>query len=112
MRKNQLLLYIHLPQDQDIGFPERAYQASEERLEYKGREVLYLIVESTGFTCCDRSYTSRLATVRVAGYITRWKYDINERGEAISEIEPIEDEEAQGEIREILQKRYMLNVNF
>ena len=111
-QKNQLRYYVHVPEDEDIGFPERAYRASEERLEYKGREVLYLMVESTGFTCCSGSYTARLETARVVGYITRWKYKINEKGEAISETEPIEDKETQGEVRKMLQKGRMLNVSF
>ena len=111
-QKNQLRHYVHMPENEDIGFPERAYRASEERLEYKGREVLYLIVECSGFTCCSGNYTARLETARVVGYITRWKYKINEKGEVISEIEPIEDKETQGEVRRMLRKERMLNANF
>lgn len=112
MEKKQLRQYVHLPEDMDIGFSERAYQAREERLKYREREILYHIVESTGFTCCDRSYTSHLATIRVLGYIIRWKYIINEKGETISEIEPIEDKETQQELRQILRKGIMINVDF
>lgn len=112
MGKNQLRQYIHLPEDEDIGFLERAYRAIEEKLEYKGREILYLIVECTGFTCCDRSYTSRLETVRVVGYVIRWKYKTSEKGEAISEIELIGDKETQRDVRQMLQKRLILNVSF
>lgn len=104
--------YVHLPEESEIGFSERAYQAREEKLDYKEREILYHIVESTGFTCCDRSYTSHLQTVRVLGYIIRWKYTRNEKGEAISEIEPIEDKEIQQEVRQILRQGLMINVNF
>src|SRR4030043_1798316 len=111
MEKKHLRQYVHLPGDMDIGFSERAYQAREEKLEYKGREILYHVVESTGFTCCDRSYTSHLTTIRVVGYITRWKYTTNEKGEAISETEPIEDKEAQQEVRQILRKGIMVNVD-
>lgn len=96
----------------DIGFSERAYQAREEKLEYNGQEILYHIVESTGFTCCDRSYTSHLATIRVIGYIINWKYKTNEKGEKISEIEPIEDKKTQQELRYILRKGIMVNVDF
>jgi hypothetical protein len=112
MEKKQLRQYVHLPEDMEIGFSERAYQAREERLQFKEREILYHLVESTGFTCCDRSYTSHLATIRVLGYIIRWKYTINEKGEAISEIEPIEDKETQQELRKILRKGIMINVDF
>lgn len=112
MENKQIRQYVHLPEDMDIGFSERAYQAREEKLEYGEREILYHVVESTGFTCCDRSYTSHLATIRVMGYIIRWKYTTNEKGEAVSEIEPIEDKETQQEIRHALRKRLMINVNF
>ncbi|MFC1925791.1 hypothetical protein ACFLW2_03735 [Chloroflexota bacterium] len=112
MGENQLQQYVHQPEDEDIGFSERAYQVREEILEYKGREVLYVRVESTGFTLCDRSVNSRLETGRVVGYITRWKCETNEEGEAISEIEPIEDEEIRRELRKILQQEHMLRVYF
>jgi len=113
MGENELRRYVHIPQDEDIGFDERPYRVVEERkLDYKGREVLYFIVESTNFTCCDRILTSQLATVRVAGYINRWKYEANEKGEAISEIEPIEDNKTQLDITRILREKYRLSVSF
>src|SRR4030042_119301 len=106
MGEDELRQYVHMPEEEDIGFPERAYQVIEEgKLEYKGLEVLYLIVKSTNFTCCDRILTSQLATVRVAGYIIRWKYGTNEKGEAISEIKTIKDKETQQEIARILRKK-------
>lgn len=112
-QKPQLRQYVHLPQNEDIGPPDRSYRAREERLEYNGREVLYLVVETTGVTfCCDGSYASRIETTNVEGYITRWKYKTNEKGEAISELEPIEDKEARREIRKILQKEHISNINF
>lgn len=113
MGENEFYQYVHMPEDEDIGFDERPYRVVEEgKLEYKGRKVLYFIVESTNFTCCDQILTSQLATVRVVGYIIRWKYRTNEKGEAISEIEPIRDNEARQEITKILRKKHMVNVNF
>ena len=113
MGTNELRQYVHMQEEEDIGFDERPYRVlGEEKLEYEGREVLYFIVESTNFTCCDQILTSQLATVRVVRYIIRWKYGTNEKGEAISEIEPIEDKEAQQEITRILRKKHMLSVSF
>lgn len=100
----QLREFVHLPEDEDIGQLERYYRATEGRLEYNGREVLYLISETTGFTCCDGIYCSRLETVNVIGYITRWKYKTNDRGADVSEIEPIDDMYTKQEIKKILQK--------
>lgn len=104
--------YVHIQEEEDIGFPERAYRIREEKLGYKGREILYHIVECSGITFCDRSYMSHFETVHVLGYINRWKYDTNEKGAAVSELEPIKDREEQLEIRGILQRGLMINVNF
>jgi len=52
-------------------------------------------------------------SVNVRGYVTRWKYESNEKGEALSEIEPITDEEEQRAIRDLLRaSQYMSTVNF
>lgn len=103
-QKPRSVRYVHLPEDEDIGPPSRTYRAYEKVVEYNGREVLYLIAETSGVTFCDGSYASLIETVHIKGYITRWKYEFNERGEAISEIEPIEDQETQQEIRKILKR--------
>lgn len=108
----QLRQFVHLPQDEDIGPLNRSYRVREGRLEHNGREILYIMVETTNVTFCDGSYASRLQTVNVEGYITRWKYKTNENGEAISELEPIDDKETQSEIRKILKKEYISNINF
>ncbi len=111
-QKPQLRRYTHLPEDEDIGPLERFYQAREARLEYKGREVLYVVSEATGFTCCDGISSPRIETVNIIGYITRWKYTTNDRGMVVSEIEPIEDEETKQEIKNTLQKPLVSKVNF
>ena len=103
-QNSQLRQYVHLPEDEDIGPPGRTYRAYEMVTEYEGRKVLYVIAETSGVTFCDRSYTSRIETVHVKGYITRWKYMINEKGDAISEMEPIEDNETQQKVKEIIKR--------
>lgn len=105
-QKPQLRQYVHAPEDEDIGPLERFYRAREGEPEYNGREVLYLTVETTGITFCDGSYASRIETVNVMEYKT------NERGGAVSEIEPIEDKEMQQEIREMLQRQHISKLNF
>ena len=103
-QKPQLQQYIHLSEGNDVSLLDRDYQATEGRLEYNGREVLYLISETTGFTCCDGIYCSRLETVNIIGYITRWKYKTNDRRADVSEIEPIDDMYTKQEVKKILQK--------
>lgn len=103
-KKNQLYQYVHLPENEDIGPEDRTYQAQEKIVEYNGRKVLCLIVEANAVTCCDGSYSSQIKTIHVKGYITRWKYRIDESGEAISEIEQIDDWNTQQEVRGILKR--------
>ncbi len=110
--QSRLCEYVHLPQGEDIGPPGRSYQLQEKVLEYNGREILYLVTEACAIFCCDGSYTSRIGSVNVKGYILRWRYKTNERGEPISEVEPIEDEKVQQEIREILRKEHVWSVYF
>ena len=106
-------VYTHLPENEDIGFRERSYSVVERLLEYAGRKVLYLFVEASEVTFCDRSYASHLASLNVKGYVTRWKYDKDERGEALSEIEPIENEEDKREITDVLRASHNIStVNF
>lgn len=101
-------VYAHLPQNEDIGFEERSYSVTEGLLEYQGRSVLYLHVDASDVTFCDRSYASHLVSINVKGYVTRWKYETNEKGEALSEIEPVTDDEGKRAISDLL--RTSLNI--
>ena len=106
-------IYVHLPQNEDIGFRERSYSVIEGLLEYEGRDVLYLLVDASDITFCDRSYASHLASVNVKGYVTRWKYGVNEAGEYTSEVESITDEEDKRAITGILRSTHSISsVNF
>jgi hypothetical protein len=110
---SETYVYAHLPQNEDIGFEGRSYSVTEGLLEYRGRRVLYLCAEASDVTFCDCSYASRLVSVNVKGYVTRWKYESNERGEALSEIEPISDEEEQRAIRDLVRASHNVSaVNF
>ena len=106
-------VYAHLPQNEDIGFEGRSYSVAEGLLEFRGRRVLYLCVEASDVTFCDQSYASRLVSVNVKGYVTRWKYASNERGQPLSEIEPISDGEEQRAIRDLVRASHnVFAVNF
>ena len=102
-------VYTHLPQNEDIGFLERSYSVIEGILEYGGREVLYLLVDASDVTFCDRSHASHLASVNVKGYVVRLKYETNEAGEAVSEIEPIEDEGDKRAITDTLRSKHNIS---
>jgi hypothetical protein len=106
-------IYTHLPQNEDIGFHERSYSLTEGLLEYGGRQVLYLIVDASSVTFCDRSYASHLVSINVKGYVTRWRYETNEEGEALSEIEPVTGDEERRAIRDLLRASHTISaVNF
>ena len=99
-------VYTHVPEDEDIGFEGRSYRITEGLLDYQGRKVLYLNSEASGVSFCDRSYAMHLGSTNVKGYVVRWKYGTNEKGETLSEIESVTDEEEQREISKLLKVRY------
>jgi len=99
-------IYVHQPQGEDIGFEGRSYSLAENLLEYKGRKVLYLNTEASAISFCDRSYATHLGSIIVKGYVLKWKYGANEKGEPLSEIEPVMDEVEQREISELLRDGY------
>lgn len=93
-------IYTHPPLDD--GLEERRYSLSEGILEYKGREVLYHYSEATSISFCTASGSPFVGNIHVRGYVVRWKYDIDEMGQALSEIEPVADEADRQEIRRLL----------
>ena len=100
------VIYAHLPVDENIGFNERSYVVTEEKMEFREREVLYLYVTASEITFCDGRYASYLGTVNVKGYVRRWKYGTDDKGDELSEIEPIENDGDKREISDMLRTRY------
>ena len=99
-------IYVHVAQDEDIGFEERSYRLAEELLDYQGRKVLYLKSEASAVSFCDRSYACHLGSINVKGYVVRWKYGTNEKGEMLSEIEPINNEMEMQEISKLFRRNH------
>src|SRR5512136_99252 len=85
-------VYVHVTEGEDIGFEGRSYSLAEELLDYKGRKVLYLNSQASGVSFCDRSYAMHLGSINVKGYVVKWKYRTNEKGETLSEIMPVTGE--------------------
>lgn len=102
-------VYVHVTDGEDIGFEGRSYSIAEELLDYKGRKVLYLNSQASGVSFCDRSYAMHLGSINVKGYVVRWKFGTNEKGETLSEIEPMTDEDEQREISKLLRVRYNIS---
>jgi hypothetical protein len=95
--------YTHLELGEEVAAGIAGYYIPqrEVRLPHNGREVLYVIgqavVESS---CCG---TGSWIYAVVPGYIVDWQHTKNETGLAVSEVEPIKDDEAQGDIRRIIE---------
>jgi len=102
-------VYVHVTEGEDIGFEGRSYRLAEELLDYQGRQVLYLKSEASAVSFCDRSYAYHLGSINVKGYVVRWKYGTNEKGETLSEIESVTDEGEQREISQLLRSSYSIS---
>ncbi len=83
----------------------------EERLKYRGREILYTagaaVIDNS---CCG---VGGCSFVNVPGYIVSWKEEGGDSSPAISEVEPIKEEDEQREIKELLIEKYpYAQINF
>jgi hypothetical protein len=95
--------YVYAHQPGDPVLDEKRFTTSSERtLDYKGRTVLYTYAEASAISFCSASGASYAGNMMVRGYVVRWQYGRNDKGEAISEVEPITDKAEQEEISRIL----------
>jgi len=95
--------YTHLELNQDIRAPSGYYTPQKEiRLQYNGREVLYIVshavIESS---CCG---ASDFVSAQVPGFIVRWRGETNAIGLPVSDVEPITDIEIQDKIRKAIKE--------
>lgn len=95
--------YTHLKLEEDNRCIAGSYTPGKEgRMEYKGREVLYVLGQANlDSSCCGSGcwcYTN------VPGYIVRYQYKTNQQGLPVSEIELIRDKEDQEEIKKRLRE--------
>jgi hypothetical protein len=97
--------FVHPELNQRVEFFGGGYLFIEEgKLNYRGKEVLYLVgmagIESS---CCG---TGGCAFIKVPGYIRTWKKGRSESGQPISEVERIDARDQQIEIQEFLKERH------
>ena len=93
--------YTHLELNKDIPAPSGYYTPQKEvRLEYDGREVLYVLSQAVvEASCCGvGDFNSAL----VPGYVTGWHAETNKDGLPVSLVEPINDEPTRDAIRKII----------
>ena len=95
--------YTHLPLNEDVEAPAGRYTPLKEaRLNYRGREVLYVVGQAVVDSSCCGAADYRY--VIVPGYIRNWQNLKNEAGLPVSEIEPLRDNGSQREIAGIIQE--------
>ncbi len=75
----------------------------EERLPFRGREVLYLVGYAVVDTSCCGLGGYGYAVV--PGFLVAWKDRTDEQGRPVSRVEPIRDEPTRREIRQRIQQR-------
>jgi hypothetical protein len=100
-QKTPTHVYAHSFSDPVLD-DKRFTTSTEHKLAYKGREVLYCYAEASAITFCSASGANYAGNMTVKGYVVRWKYGTNEKGEALSEIETVTDRLEQEEISHIL----------
>ena len=94
-------VYAH-PLGDPVLDEKRFTTSTEHTLDYKGRKILYCYAEASAISFCSAAGANYAGNMIVKGYVVRWKYGADEKGEALSEIEPIIDKKDQEEISHIL----------
>lgn len=101
--------YTHyqLGKDVSIGIAGFYTPYKEVRLDYHGREVLYMVGKAVlESSCCGTG--SWLYSV-VPGYVVRW-HASEENGMPVSEVEPIAERAEQEEVRKIIEDKESADV--
>jgi len=108
-----MIEYVHIPEDEEIQAAGGSYRIKEGVLDYKGKDILYIISEAQGpiSFCCGGGCLSA-GSIFVKGRILEWKTS-NDRAEFVSKLEAIKDKREQEEIREVIKAKYKAsNIHF
>lgn len=101
--------YTHLPLGECVEFLSASYWISQEdKVPYKGKEVLCIVRETSPISCCDGCRSPGFMSILIPGFVTRFKYKKRKDGLFVSEVEPIEDEKVIEKIRRVVQEKYKL----
>ncbi len=97
--------HAHQPLEEEIRSIAGYYMVLEEGvLEYKGREVLYLVqMAAIETSCCGRG---GMGFILVPGFINALKARRNDDGLWVSDVDRVEGEEDRGEITGLLLARH------
>ncbi len=97
--------FVHPEINKRVEFFGGGYLFVEEgKLDYRGKEVLFLVgMAGIEASCCG---TGGSAFIKVPGYIRAWKKRRNEAGFPVSEVERIEAYGQRKEIQGLLQEKH------
>lgn len=104
--------FVHQPLNEEVRAIGGHYTlVKEERLSFKGRDILYFIgLASFDTSCCG---TGGCAYAHVIGFVGEWKFRKTEEGNSVSEVDPVRDETMQNEIRDaLIEKEKVHQVQF
>ena len=97
--------YQHQEPGTEVRFIAGHYTIVEERrIVHQSRELLIVVgIAAVDSTCCG---TQGCRFVNVPGYVVAWKHRLTENGLPVSEVEPVENEKEQAEIRQIMESQF------
>jgi hypothetical protein len=97
--------YLHQEPGTEVRFIAGRYAIVEEqRMVHCGRELLVVVgIAAVESTCCG---TQGCRFLNVPGYVVAWKHRRTEDGVPVSEVESIESEPGQADIRRLLDRRF------
>ncbi len=109
---NEAKDYIHQGLYQEVRAIGGHYLLTKEaRLDFNGREILYVL----GFaqfdtTCCGNGACNYAF---VPGFVKEWKTSENDEGIPVSRVEPINDKAVQKNVQRLIEQQEMVTqVNF
>ncbi len=107
-----MIRYTHVALGEEVQAIAGFYVIeAEDRVPFEGREVLvatgHMVIDNS---CCG---VGGCGFAVVPGYVVHWKDSKNQKGELISEVEPVREEREKEELRRlILASEKVQQVNF
>ena len=100
-----MIRFTHPELQERVEFFGGGYVLIEEgRIIHQGKEVLYFLwVAGIEASCCG---PGGCAFIKVPGYVRSWKKTRNALGQPVSEVERIQGEDRQREIKRILGEKH------
>lgn len=97
--------YLHQAPGTEVRFIAGHYTIVEERrIAHRGRDILAVVgIAAVASTCCG---TQGCRFINIPGYVVAWKHALADNGLPMSEVEPVESEKEQAEIRRLLEGEF------